>query len=169
MPPPPPPPPPGGSPYSAPGAFSAADDFGTPGSNDEKMKAAIAQGAGLIGMGAAIALSSFIPGAGLVGNVIAIGLPIWMITQYKGKSQFVVSHSLQALHWAALGLAIVVASLMLTIITLGLGAFCLVLPLCLFGLVSIVLSIIATYKAYSGEPYRFPITGNWTFLNSYFL
>lgn len=167
---PPPPPPSDSSPYSAPGGFGGGDDFGTPGSESDKQMAALAHASGIIGFVVGFGLAFIIPGANLVAMLLAYGIPIWLIMQNKGgKSPFIVSHALQSLHFGILGIAISIGSVVLTVVSCGLGAIVTVPLTCLFMLAAIVLNIIGIVKALAGEPYRYPVSGTWSFLNSFLL
>lgn len=83
----------------------------------------------------------------------------------KGKeSKFVAHHCLQSLHWAILEFAAYFIVAALAAITCGFGGI--LFPVLWLGLV--LIRVMAAIKAKNGEWYRFPISGNWTFLNSLF-
>ena len=106
--------------------------------------------------------------AGVAGSVAA--LVVWLLK--KDESPFVAEHAREALNFnlsmliyacgaVAIGIALVGA----TVLTLGIGliltlpaGILLVLACGAIAMVWLVCSVIATVKAWTGEPYRYPLS-----------
>ena len=106
--------------------------------------------------------------AGVAGSVAA--LVVWLLK--KDESPFVAEHAREALNFnlsmliyacgaVAIGIALVGA----TVLTLGIGliltlpaGILLVLACGAIAMVWLVCSVIATVKAWNGEPYRYPLS-----------
>ena len=92
--------------------------------------------------------------AGIAGAVAA--LVVWMLV--RDKYAFAAEHAKEALNFN-LSMFIYAALLtLLVVFTIGLGIV-VALPLgLLLALVWIVCTLIAAFKAYDGQPYRYPVT-----------
>ena len=92
--------------------------------------------------------------AGIAGAVAA--LVVWMLV--RDKSAFAAEHAREALNF---NLSMFLYSAMLTVLvifTLGIG---IIVALPLWGILAlawIVCTLIAAFKAYDGQPYRYPVT-----------
>ena len=111
-------------------------------------------------------LTSWIAGvAGVAGAAI-----VYFVK--RDDSPFATEHAREAINfnlsmliYAAVGVAIAVVLVGATILTLGIGAILtvpagvlLALAFCAIGLMWLVCSIIAAFKAWNGESYRYPLT-----------
>lgn len=106
--------------------------------------------------------------AGLAGALGA--LVVWLIT--RDDSPFAAGHALEALNfnlsmliYACVALVIGALLLGVTVLTLGLGLLltapagvALLLAVAAIALLWLVCSIIATVKAWDGQPYRYPFS-----------
>lgn len=92
--------------------------------------------------------------AGIAGAVAA--LVVWMLV--RDKYAFAAEHAREALNFNLSMFLYAALLTLLVIFTLGLGIF-VALPLGLIlALAWIVCTLIAAFKAYDGQPYRYPVT-----------
>ena len=92
--------------------------------------------------------------AGVAGAVAA--LVVWLLC--RDRSEFAAEHARDALNFNLSMFLYAVVGLIFAVFTLGIGLL-IVLPLWgLLGLAWVVLSIVAGFKAYDGERYRYPLT-----------
>ena len=114
----------------------------------DRQWAAAAHGAALL----AALLTSWV--AGVAGAVAAMA--VWMLV--RDKSAFAAEHAREALNF---NLSMFLYSALLTVLvifTLGIGLI-VALPMWLvLALAWIVCTLLAAFKAYDGQPYRYPIT-----------
>lgn len=101
-------------------------------------------------------LSAF-AGALLGGVPAFIGpLVIWLMK--KDEDPYIAEHARESLNFQLFTLLVMAVAFVLTVVTLGLGLI-LVAPLgAAFGIAWLVFVILASVKASSGEPYRYPLT-----------
>ena len=96
--------------------------------------------------------------AALVGLMPFGALIIWLV--YKDRSPRVRFHALQALWyqiaWIGIFLVYVLATVFLSIITLGIAAIVLVPLAFLLAVVPLAHGCYAAYKVYEGEDYHYP-------------
>lgn len=95
---------------------------------------------------------------GMVGGVASFVGPliIWLVR--KDQDPFVGEHAKEALNFNIFVTVVVVASLLLSFATLGLGLI-IAVPLWLVtGVLWLVFTIQGSIRANNGEPYRYPIT-----------
>lgn len=82
-------------------------------------------------------------------------LVIWLI--YRSKSEFVRRHSLESLNFQLSLLIYTAIAVVLILVTFGLGIL-IIIPLILIGAVAaLVVIILATIAASSGNEYRYPL------------
>ena len=96
----------------------------------------------------------------LLGYVVVVGAyiaPLVIYLDYKDRSQYVAFHALQALIFQQLALAVAIALVLFSIVTLGLGVL-LAVPL---AIAVLVYTIIAAIQANNGVWYELPIVGRW--------
>jgi uncharacterized membrane protein len=80
---------------------------------------------------------------------------------YKDRSRFVAFHALQALFFQLLALAVTIALMLFSVVTLGLGLL-LAAPLAIaLAIAVLVYTIIAAIQANNGVWYELPIVGRW--------
>ena len=92
--------------------------------------------------------------AGVAGAVAA--LAVWMLV--RDKSEFAAAHAKEAVNFNLSMFIYAVASILLVVFTLGIGLL-VALPLWIaLGLAWIVCTLIAAFKAYDGQSYRYPVT-----------
>jgi uncharacterized Tic20 family protein len=100
----------------------------------------------------------------LLGYIVMLGqyiAPLVIYLVYKDRSQFVAFHALQALFFQLLALAVSVALILFSVITLGLGVL-LAVPLAIaLAIAVLVYMIIAAIQANNGVWYELPIVGRW--------
>jgi len=100
----------------------------------------------------------------LLGYIVMLGqyiAPLVIYLVYKDRSQFVAFHALQALFFQLLALAVSVALILFSVITLGLGVL-LAAPLAIaLAIAVLVYTIIAAIQANNGVWYELPIVGRW--------
>jgi uncharacterized Tic20 family protein len=100
----------------------------------------------------------------LLGYIVTLGqyiAPLVIYLVYKDRSQFVAFHALQALFFQLLALAVSVALILFSIVTLGLGVL-LAVPLAIaLAIAVLVYTIIAAIQANNGVWYELPIVGRW--------
>ena len=92
--------------------------------------------------------------AGVAGAIAA--LIVWMLV--RDKSAFATEHAKEALNFNLSMFLYAAIAVVLVIFTLGIGLI-VALPMWLvLALVWIVCTLLAAFKAYDGQPYRYPIT-----------
>ncbi len=92
--------------------------------------------------------------AGIAGALGA--LAIWMLV--RDKSEFAAEHAKEALNFNLSMFIYAAITIALVIFTLGLGIV-VALPIwAVLALVWLVCSLIAAFKAYDGQQYRYPLT-----------
>jgi uncharacterized protein len=125
------------------------DARGTTGlSVNDRQLAALSHLAALV---AALITSWF---AGIAGGFAA--LVVWFVV--RDRSAFAAEHAKEALNFNLSMFIYAVAAVLLVVFTLGIGLI-VALPLwALMAVAWIVLTIIAAFKAYDGEIYRYPLT-----------
>jgi uncharacterized Tic20 family protein len=100
----------------------------------------------------------------LLGYIVTLGqyiAPLVIYLVYKDRSQFVAFHALQALFFQLLALAVGIALVLFSIVTLGLGVL-LTAPLAIaLAIAVLVYMIIAAIQANNGVWYELPIVGRW--------
>jgi len=100
----------------------------------------------------------------LLGYIVMLGqyiAPLVIYLVYKDRSQFVAFHALQAIFFQLLALAVSVALILFSIVTLGLGVL-LAVPLAIALAIAVpVYTIIAAIQANNGVWYELPIVGRW--------
>ncbi len=115
--------------------------------NDRQMAAA----AHLVALLAALVTSWFAGIAGVIGALI-----IWFVV--RDRSAFAAEHAKEAINFNLSMFIYAVATVVLLVFTLGLGIV-IALPLWIvLGVAWIVCTIIAGFKAYDGQTYRYPLT-----------
>ncbi len=97
-------------------------------------------------------LTSWVAGiAGAIGALI-----IWMMV--RDKSAFAAEHAKEAVNFNLSMFIYAALSVILVIFTLGIGLI-VALPLwVLLALVWVVCTLVAAFKAYDGQSYRYPVT-----------
>jgi uncharacterized Tic20 family protein len=100
----------------------------------------------------------------LLGYVVVVGAyiaPLVIYLVYKDRSQFVAFHALQALFFHLLALAVTIALMLFSVVTLGCGIL-LAVPLWIaLAIAVLVYTIIAAIQANNGVWYELPIVGRW--------
>jgi len=100
----------------------------------------------------------------LLGYVVVVGeyiVPLVIYLVYKDRSQFVAFHALQALFFQLLALAVTIALMLFSVVTLGCGIL-LAAPLMIaLAIAVLVYTIIAAIQANNGVWYELPIVGRW--------
>jgi uncharacterized Tic20 family protein len=100
----------------------------------------------------------------LLGYVVVVGeyiAPLVIYLVYKDRSQFVAFHALQALFFQLLALAVTIALMLFSVVTLGCGIL-LAAPLEIaLAIAVLVYAIIAAIQANNGVWYELPIVGRW--------
>ena len=92
--------------------------------------------------------------AGIAGTLGALG--VWMLV--RDKSPFAAEHAREALNFNLSMFLYAALAVVVVIFTLGIGII-VALPVWLvLGLVWLVCSLIAAFKAYDGQSYRYPMT-----------
>lgn len=92
--------------------------------------------------------------AGIAGVVAA--LVVWLLC--RDRSEFAAEHARDALNFNLSMFLYAVAGLIFAVFTLGIGLIIVVPLWVVLGLAWVVLSIVAGFKAYDGERYRYPLT-----------
>lgn len=92
--------------------------------------------------------------AGVAGAVAA--LAIWMLV--RDKSAFAAEHAKEAVNFNLSMFIYAAVSVVLVIFTLGLGLVLAVPLWIVMALVWIVCTLVAAFKAYDGQSYRYPLT-----------
>jgi uncharacterized protein len=100
----------------------------------------------------------------LLGYVVVVGeyiAPLVIYLVYKDRSRFVAFHALQALFFQLLALAVTIALMLFSVVTLGCGIL-LAAPLAIaLAIAVLVYTIIAAIQANNGVWYELPIVGRW--------
>ena len=100
----------------------------------------------------------------LLGYVVIVGAyiaPLVIYLVYKDRSRFVAFHALQALFFQLLALAVTIALMLFSVVTLGCGIL-LAAPLGIALAIAVpVYTIIAAIQANNGVWYELPIVGRW--------
>ena len=92
--------------------------------------------------------------AGVAGAIAA--LVVWMLV--RDKSAFATEHAKEALNFNLSMFIYAAIAVVLVVFTLGIGLI-VALPMWLvLALAWIVCTLLAAFKAYVGQPYRYPIT-----------
>ena len=92
--------------------------------------------------------------AGVAGAIAA--LVVWMLV--RDKSAFATEHAKEALNFNLSMFIYAAIAVLLVVFTLGIGLI-VALPMWLvLALAWIVCTLLAAFKAYDGQPYRYPIT-----------
>ena len=92
--------------------------------------------------------------AGVAGAIAA--LIVWMLV--RDKSAFATEHAKEAVNFNLSMFIYAAIAVLLVIFTLGIGLI-VALPMWLvLALAWIVCTLLAAFKAYDGQPYRYPIT-----------
>ncbi|WP_147651583.1 DUF4870 domain-containing protein [Vulcaniibacterium gelatinicum] len=92
--------------------------------------------------------------AGIAGAVGA--LAIWIIK--RDDSPFAAEHAREALNFNLSMFIYAVVLVVLSVVTLGIGLIFTVPVGLLIALVWLVCTLIAAFRAYDGQPYRYPIS-----------
>lgn len=119
----------------------------TPSLNDRQWGAAAHAGALLLAM-----LTSW--AAGIAGAVAAF--VIWMLV--RDRSAFAAEHAKEALNFNISMFLYACIAVVLVIFTLGIGIIVALPVWIVLGLMWLVCSLIAAFKAYDGNTYRYPLT-----------
>lgn len=114
----------------------------------DRQWAAVAHGSALV----LALLSSW--AIGIAGAVAAF--VVWMIV--RERSAFAAEHAREALNFNISMFIYAAVSVVLLVFTLGLGIILLAPLWVVLALVWLVCSLIATFKAYDGSTYRYPLT-----------
>jgi uncharacterized Tic20 family protein len=100
----------------------------------------------------------------LLGYIVTLGqyiAPLVIYLVYKDRSRFVAFHALQALFFQLLALAVSVALVLFSIVTLGCGILLAVPLMIALAIAVLVYMIIAAIQANNGVWYELPIVGRW--------
>lgn len=135
----------GQAPLAAPAA--AAEAHVGPSASDRQMASA----AHLVALLAALVTSWF---AGIAGGVGA--LIVWFAV--RDRSTFAAEHAREAINFNLSMFLYAIASIVLVVFTLGLGLVIAIPLWIVLSLIWIVCTIIAAYKAFDGQTYRYPLT-----------
>lgn len=92
--------------------------------------------------------------AGIAGAIAAFA--VWMIV--RDRSAFAAEHAREALNFNISMFIYAAISLVLLVFTLGIGIIVLAPVWVVLALMWLVCSLIATFKAYDGATYRYPLT-----------
>jgi uncharacterized protein len=115
---------------------------------NERQMATVAH---LVALLAALVTSWFAGIAGVIGALI-----VWFVV--RDRSAFAAEHAKEAINFNLSMFIYAVATVMLLIFTLGLGIVIAVPLWIVLGLAWIVCTIIAAFRAYDGQTYRYPFT-----------
>jgi hypothetical protein len=118
-----------------------------PSLNDRQWAAAAHAGALLLAM-----LTSW--AAGIAGAVAAF--VVWMLV--RDRSTFAAEHAKEALNFNISMFLYACIAVVLVIFTLGIGIIVALPVWIVLGLMWLVCSLIAAFKAYDGNTYRYPLT-----------
>ena len=114
----------------------------------DRQRAAGAHAAALL----AALLTSWV--AGVAGAVAA--LAVWMLV--RDKSAFAAAHAREAVNFNLSMFIYAALSVLLVVFTLGIGLLVAVPMWIVLALVWIVCTLVAAFKAYDGQSYRYPLT-----------
>lgn len=92
--------------------------------------------------------------AGIAGAVGA--LAVWMIK--RDDSPFAAEHAKEALNFNLSMFIYAVALVVLSVVTLGLGLIVTVPLAVVIAVVWLVCTLVAAFRAYDGQPYRYPLS-----------
>lgn len=92
--------------------------------------------------------------AGVAGAIAA--LAIWMLV--RDKSGFAAAHAKEAVNFNLSMFIYAALSVVLVVFTLGIGLIVAVPLWIALGLAWVVCTLIAAFKAYDGQTYRYPVT-----------
>jgi uncharacterized protein len=111
----------------------------------------MATAAHLVALLAALITSWFAGIAGVAGALI-----VWFVV--RDRSAFASEHAREAINFNLSMFIYAVATVLLLIFTLGIGIVLAVPLWIVLGLAWIVCTIVAAFKAYDGQTYRYPLT-----------
>lgn len=100
----------------------------------------------------------------LLGYIVTLGqyiAPLVIYLVYKDRSQFVAFHALQSLFFHLLALAVTIALMLFSVVTLGCGILLAVPLMIALAIAVLVYTIIAAIQANNGVWYELPIVGRW--------
>lgn len=152
-------------------------------SDNEKLWAALAHASSLLTIGMLVTTAG-------VGSLITLIIPLAIYLVYRGKSEFVAYHALQALvaqAVASIGVMVMLVAgtlifgmlilisvvLMLVVVGFVLLPLVLILGLVALGavlllpLIILVLSMVAAVEAWDGRYYKYPWIGDWVDTSMY--
>ena len=92
--------------------------------------------------------------AGVAGAIAA--LVVWMLV--RDKSAFATEHAKEALNFNLSMFIYAAIAVVLVVFTLGIGLIVALPMWVVLALAWIVCTLLAAFKAYDGQPYRYPIT-----------
>ena len=92
--------------------------------------------------------------AGIAGAVAAF--VVWMVV--RDKSSFAAEHAREALNFNISMFIYAAIAVVLVVFTLGIGLIVALPAWIVLGLMWLVCSLIAAFKAYDGHSYRYPLT-----------
>ena len=92
--------------------------------------------------------------AGVAGAIAA--LVVWMLV--RDKSAFASEHAKEALNFNLSMFIYAAIAVVLVVFTLGIGLIVALPMWVVLALAWIVCTLLAAFKAYDGQPYRYPIT-----------
>ena len=92
--------------------------------------------------------------AGVAGAIAA--LVVWMLV--RDKSAFATEHAKEALNFNLSMFIYAAIAVVLVVFTLGIGLIVALQMWVVLALAWIVCTLLAAFKAYDGQPYRYPIT-----------
>ena len=92
--------------------------------------------------------------AGVAGAIAA--LIVWMLV--RDKSAFATEHAKEALNFNLSMFIYAAIAVVLVVFTLGIGLIVALPMWVVLALAWIVCTLLAAFKAYDGQPYRYPIT-----------
>lgn len=124
-----------------------ADASVGPTASDRQMASA----AHLVALLAALVTSWFAGIAGVVGALI-----VWFAV--RDRSTFAAEHAREAINFNLSMFIYAVATVVLVVFTLGLGLVIAIPLWIVLALMWIVCTIVAAYKAFDGQSYRYPLT-----------
>ena len=92
--------------------------------------------------------------AGVAGTLAA--LAVWMLV--RDKSAFATEHAKEAVNFNLSMFLYAAIAVLLVVFTLGIGLIVALPMWVVLALAWIVCTLLAAFKAYDGQPYRYPIT-----------
>lgn len=92
--------------------------------------------------------------AGVAGAIAA--LVVWMLV--RDKSAFATEHAKEAVNFNLSMFIYAAIAVLLVVFTLGIGLIVALPMWVVLALAWIVCTLLAAFKAYDGQPYRYPIT-----------